>query len=317
MDPTDSNDASQGTQAEPAQTEQSMGQLLRAARLDRGMSIEDVARQLRLSVRQIIALENDNYGKLSSTTFLRGFVRNYAKLMHLDVAPLLQRLEQSVPPLPTPTMSYQIEGIPFPSNQKRGTRTLIIAGAVILALLSLIYAIYSGNEGNKEKQQSAVKAETRTEARQAAALPQFQSPSANSGNDADAVPFSEEAKSAEQKPEGPPPAQIHVSPPAAARQMTAAPESPVAAASESENDGGDVLRLIFKGESWTEVKDGKGKLLLSRINPRDTEQVLHGQRPFYLAIGNAAQVKLVYNNKPVDLSLYTNTQGGTARLSLK
>ncbi|MDQ3186158.1 MAG: DUF4115 domain-containing protein, partial [Pseudomonadota bacterium] len=82
-------------------------------------------------------------------------------------------------------------------------------------------------------------------------------------------------------------------------------------------DGGDVLHLIFEGASWTEVKDGRGKLLLSRINPRGTEQMLRGKPPFSLAIGNAAEVKLVYNNKPVELTPYTSAHGGTARLSLK
>ena len=83
-----------------------------------GLSIEDVARQLRLSVRQVTALEEDDYTKLSSGTFFRGFVRNYAKLLQMDAAPLLQRMEQSVPPAPpTQTISYQIEGIPFPSNR--------------------------------------------------------------------------------------------------------------------------------------------------------------------------------------------------------
>ncbi|MDN5935675.1 MAG: DUF4115 domain-containing protein [Nitrosospira sp.] len=320
MDPTDSNHASQGTQSEPARTERSVGQSLKAARLDRGMSIEEVARQLRLSVRQIAALESDNYGKLSSTTFLRGFVRNYAKLMRMDAAPLLERLEQSVPPPPTPTISYQIEGIPFPSNQGRGTRNLIIAG-VVLALLLLIYAVYSGNEGNREKPQSAVKVETGTETGQAAALSQFQPPSANSGNDADAGPPGETARLTEQKPEGPRPVQTTVSPPAPGRQVTAGPavtpESRAGIASESANEGGDVLRFLFEGESWIEVKDGRGRVILSQIKPRGAEQVLHGQPPFSLVIGNAAQVRLVYNDRPVDLTPYTNTHGGTARLSLK
>jgi cytoskeleton protein RodZ len=44
--------------------------------------------------------------------------------------------------------------------------------------------------------------------------------------------------------------------------------------------------------------------------------VLHGKPPFSLAIGNAAQVKLVYNNKPIDLAPHINAYGGTARLSL-
>ena len=67
--------------AKSAQAEERPGQLLRAARLERGLSIEDVARQMRLSVRQVTALEEDDYTKLASGTFLRGFVRNYAKLL--------------------------------------------------------------------------------------------------------------------------------------------------------------------------------------------------------------------------------------------
>ena len=304
MDPTDRDDTSRGAEAKAAQTEQSAGQLLRAARLDRGMSIEDVARQLRLSVRQITALEEDDYDKFSSATFLRGFVRNYAKLLHVDEAPLLRRLQQLLPPLPTPTISYQIEGIPFPSNQKRGRRNLIIAGAVVLALLLLVYEIYSGSEGNKEKQQSAVKVETRTEAGQAEASSQLELPPPITTGDADPVPSTEEARVAEQTHGTP----IPVPP---ARQIT-----PAAAATESA-DGADVLRLVFEGESWVEVKDSRGKLLLSKVNLPGTEQVLYGKSPFSLAIGNAAEVKLAYNNKAVDLAPYISAFGGTARLSLK
>lgn len=316
MDPTDRDHTSRGAEAEGTQTEQSAGQLLRTARLNRGMSIEDAARQLRLSVRQIVALEEDDYDKFPSATFLRGFVRNYAKLLQVDEAPLLRQLQQSLPPLPAPTISYQIEGIPFPSNQKRGKRNLIIGGAVVLALLLLIYEIYSGNEGNKEKQQPAAKVETGTEAEQAATLQQFELPSAISTSDVEPVPAGEEARMAEQKRENPAPVSTPAPP---ARQV-----APGIVASESTNtvtaepaEGGDVLRLVFEGESWVEVRDSRGRLLLSKVNPPGTEQVLYGKSPFSLAIGNAAEVKLAYNNKPVDLAPYINAYGGTARLSLK
>ena len=72
---------------ESAPEEKSAGQgmaLLRDARLARGLSVQEVARQLRLSIRQVTALEEDDYSKLSSGTFLRGFVRNYAKLLQVD-----------------------------------------------------------------------------------------------------------------------------------------------------------------------------------------------------------------------------------------
>lgn len=315
MDPTDRSDTSRGAEAEAARTEQSAGQLLRAARLERGMSMEDVARKLRLSVRQITALEEDDYDKFSSTTFLRGFVRNYAKLLQVDEAPLLRQLQQLLPPLPTPTISYQIEGIPFPSDQKRGRRNLVIAGGVILALLLLIYEIYTGSEGNKDNQ-STVKIETRTETEQVSAQSQLELPPPVSTGDAEPMPSAEDVAVAEKKHEIPPPVSGSPLPARQAAPPAAATESANATASEFV-DGADVLRLVFEGESWVEVKDSKGRLLLSRVNMPGTEQVLYGKSPFSLAIGNAAEVKLAYNNKPVDLAPYINTFGGTARLSLK
>ena len=98
----------------PAQAEPGPGELLRAARLEQGLSIEDVARQMRLSVRQVTALEEDDYTKLASGTFLRGFVRNYAKLLQMDAAPLLQRLGSPFPHRRLPNDFYPIEGTLFP-----------------------------------------------------------------------------------------------------------------------------------------------------------------------------------------------------------
>lgn len=323
MNATDRNGgANHGAGSKPAEVEIGVGCEFRAARLARGMNIEDVARQLRLSVRQVTALEQDDYDNLASGTFLRGFVRNYAKLLQMDAAPLLQRLEQSLPPTPTPTISYQTEGIPFPSNQGTGKRNLIIAGVAVLVLL-LIFEIYDAGEGNKGRQ-PAVKMETRTGPEQGDVPPQNQEKSTGG-----LVSSAEEATVAEQKHEVPAPLPAPAPIPAAplARQSAPAavtPEPANASARESANisapqpaSGGDVLRLVFEGESWTEVKDSGGRLLLSRINPRGTEQVLHGKPPFSLTIGNAAAVKLVYNNNPVDLAPYINAYGGTARLSLK
>jgi cytoskeleton protein RodZ len=383
MNASDHNDTIPPAEAAPAGP--GVGQLLRAARLERGLTIEDVARQLRLSVRQVIALEEDDYSKLSSITFLRGFVRNYAKLLQMDAAPLLQRVQESLPPPQTQTISYQIEGIPFPSHRNQGKRNLIIGVMTFVALLLLVYEIYRGNEVSLEKRQADARTEagTRTEPFSTAA-PQLQSSPPAAMNDVsgtDMLPADKEdmplaktdtppakaniplananvppakagvpsaeanSPSARVNPpsakanvppagaaevpaiekKSPVPPVQQVSPPSTAPKPVNAPPpkvasadpAPAAAVPEIAGEGGNVVRLSFEGESWVEIKDGRGKLLLSRINPRGTQQVLHGKPPFSLTIGNAAEVKLIYNNKPVDLARYTNLYGGTARLSLE
>jgi cytoskeleton protein RodZ len=329
---------------EPDAGQATPGQILRAARQGRGLSIQDVARQLRLSVRQVTALEEDDYSKLSSGTFLRGFVRNYAKLLQLDPAPLLQRIEAAVPPPQTQTISYQSEGIPFPSGRTRGKRAVIMGLAIVIALSLLIYEIYRGNETNVERRQAGEKAAVRAEIKDQTDTPVTAPQSSLSSNVLEGagetgVSQTEKENSASLnaaepafiEPAPPPLAQNPVVRPPSKPGLVPVPEStaavpPKPASGESSAtaaaipesiDGNDVVRLSFAGDSWTEVKDGRGKLLLSRINRPGTEQVLRGKPPFSLTIGNAAEVKLVYNNKPVDLARYTNAYGGTARLSLE
>jgi cytoskeleton protein RodZ len=347
-DHSSSNDPTraEASNTEPGAGQATPGQILRAARLGRGLSIQDVGRQLRLSIRQITALEEDDYSKLPSGTFLRGFVRNYAKLLQLDPAPLLQRIEKALPPPQAQTISYQIEGIPFPSGRNRGKRAAIMGAAIMIALSLLIYEIYRGNETNLERRQAGEKAEVKAEIKDQAdtpvAVPQSSLPSSVLKGAGEAgVPQTEKENSAslnvaepafiEKKPVLPPVSQAPAVPPpskpipvpvpgptTAVPPKAASGESSAAAAAIPESiDGSDVIRLSFEGDSWVEVKDGRGKLLLSRINRPGTEQVLRGKPPFSLTIGNAAEVKLVYNNKPVDLARYTNAYGGTARLSLE
>lgn len=282
---------------------QSAGQLLRAARTERGMSVEDVARQLRLSVRQITALEEDDYGKLPGGMFLRGFVRNYARLVQIDAPLLLQRLQRSVPPDPPQTILPKAEKIPFPSNRERMRRNLIIMGVIVaLALPLLIYEIY---RGGKTTQQSVAKVASRAGDGDGQApasvpmqlpLPTVVIPPGSVG----AEPAVAAADTLQPKSDIPPQEQ----PIKATVRSSASPEA-----------GKDVLRFVFQKESWVAVRDGRGKTVFSQLNPGGTEQVVYGKPPFSLIVGNATAVKLDYNGQPVDLAPHTSVE--VARLILQ
>ncbi len=71
----------------------SPGAMLRVAREAAGLSIGDVATRLRMGVRQVDALERADYSALPTGTFLRGMVRNYAKLVHVDADAAIRVLE--------------------------------------------------------------------------------------------------------------------------------------------------------------------------------------------------------------------------------
>ena len=74
------------------------GKTLQSQREAMGWSVEQVADQLKLAPRQVVALEAGDYAALPSPAVTRGFVRAYAKLLKIDAAPLVSMIELNMPP---------------------------------------------------------------------------------------------------------------------------------------------------------------------------------------------------------------------------
>lgn len=73
-----------------------VGARLRLAREMRQMTVDDVALALRLGPRQVEALEHGNWQGLPGQTFIRGFVRNYARVLQIDPGPLMDQLDDTL-----------------------------------------------------------------------------------------------------------------------------------------------------------------------------------------------------------------------------
>ena len=69
--------------------------------------------------------------------------------------------------------------------------------------------------------------------------------------------------------------------------------------------GGSVIRLKFRGNAWVEIKDGRGKVLLSRNNPGGSEAEVIGKGPFSVVVGNAPEVTMFFNDREFDLEPHT------------
>jgi cytoskeleton protein RodZ len=69
------------------------GSLLRQAREHAGLSLQEVGSQLKMPVRVVQALEEENWQVLGAPVFLRGQLRSYAKLLKVDIEPYLERVD--------------------------------------------------------------------------------------------------------------------------------------------------------------------------------------------------------------------------------
>jgi hypothetical protein len=61
------------------------GEFLRKVRESKGITLEQVAAQSRISLRFLEAIEADDHARLPATTFVRGYLREVARILGLDV----------------------------------------------------------------------------------------------------------------------------------------------------------------------------------------------------------------------------------------
>src|SRR5258707_1978411 len=120
------------------------GRLLAQLRAERKLSVGDVAQRLKYGVRQIEALEAEEFDKLPGATFVRGMVRGYAKLLETDPEPVLGALDERYIPEEV-DLDLRDKGIPFARTGKRGTRTYLALSVV--ALLVVAGVLYEWRAG--------------------------------------------------------------------------------------------------------------------------------------------------------------------------
>jgi len=114
-------------------------------------------------------------------------------------------------------------------------------------------------------------------------------------------------------------------PSAAGSEATAAASAADAAASTSgaaltgaagaPTPAADSLVLHFERESWVDVRDATGKVLLTGTQPANSTREVSGQKPYSMTIGNATYVRVEHGGRNVDLGAVT--QKGVARVRVE
>ncbi|NJD25747.1 MAG: helix-turn-helix domain-containing protein [Betaproteobacteria bacterium] len=274
----------------------SVGAALRAARESRQLGVGDVAQRLKLGVRQIEALENGDWSGLPGSTFVRGFVRNYARMLGIESDALLTRLDAT---LAKPVVSLDIPesasgSMPAPAAATgRRDRSFILLGIVLALLAGVAYLMLPNDlSALRDRAQGLLDAAARRDEK-APVAPTV-------------------AKDAAPEPVFPPgqsPQQV-MNP-----QLQALPQLESAKADAGAPAAAGALRLAFTGESWVEVRDRDGKVLFSEKRAAGGDQSLDGAPPLALVIGKASAVTLTWRGKPVDLA--PHTKGEVARLTLE
>ena len=308
------------TQAAGARAPVTAGAKLKAAREAAGLTIDAVAHQLKLAPRQVIALEEDDWQRLPGRTFVRGFARNYARFVQLDPDAVLALLPaaDTAPALERPALAASprpMAEIPAERAAKPSSARWLVA----LVLLAIVAAV-----GYYELSRTSFHwpALLTSLTHEKAAVPAEATPStaAASGATTSALPNPVTKTTAAAATDTAAPASaapsatsgITVLPTPAAADTAATKDAPPAAAAPAAEAP---LVLTFKGTSWAEVKDAKGRVVLQMTGGAGMTQTVSAIPPLELSLGNAPEVAVTFRGQSLDLSAYT--RGNVARVSLQ
>lgn len=111
----------------------SAGAMLREARETGGMSVFEVAEKLYLTEHYVHALESDDYDKLPSEVYVRGYIKSYALLLKLDEEQIMDAYRQ--PGAPAAGETGPLRAAPPGSGRKWIVPLLLVllAGALAAA----------------------------------------------------------------------------------------------------------------------------------------------------------------------------------------
>lgn len=301
-----------------------MGETLRRAREAQGFSLAEVANALKLNVRQVEALEGGRFDELPGLAFTRGFLRNYARLLRLDVAPLLANLDRPGDVASVELMPASNAQGAIPQVGRGRFRKSILPG--VLAAAGLLGVVVAGWYFDTQKKvaenvtvqappvavegarvESPPQAQETAPATAAPAVPMTPAPAPEPAPQA-AIPASADSREAVAPATVPPnPAPVIAAP---AEKVAETPPTKPAA-----DGGAELLVFEFAQDAWVEVKDRNGKILLSQLGKAGVRREVSGHAPFSLVVGNARYVKLQRNGAPVDLT--HDTKVTVARLKLE
>lgn len=295
-----------------------IGEILREGREARGLTVANVAQMLKLSTRQIEAMEAGRFDLLPGPAFVRGFLRNYARLLALEADPLVAAVDASMQDADRIELVpvSNAEGVMPVNSERRMSSTPVVLSAFVV-LLAVLVGWYFDWFTTPTQAPAEVVLPASPDTAMQQDEPLFPPPPSSDAGD--------EPGPAAQAPVEPVPPPVADAGAVAGDGAVAAqpsvpsavqtPPATVAAAPAPIEVGSSVIELRFGGESWFEVRDARGNVVATGTGTAGQVRSVRGNGPLTLVIGNAGEVRLSHNGQAVDLVPHTRVS--VARLTLQ
>ena len=292
---------------------ETVGEILHNKRKEIGLSLDEITEKLNLDSNLIKLLENNDYEKFKVETYLKGYLRAYAKLLGIDGDRIIKLYKES-----NPEKEPEILPDVKPKNQKNsGDRSVKLFSYILgltIALSMLIWyqkniminpdvnENYIGNiELNKNNEINGVD----TSYKIIIHSDYWQWPIDNISERYRESGSNDQSKSLKNEK-----IQDELKEDVIQEQALETEESPVYETQQS----ADTVVLNLRGDSWIEIYDREGNRLFLDLARGGKNYIINGNSPFDILLGAANEVSVEFNGSIVNIEPYTRY--GIARFTL-
>ncbi len=304
------------------------GGALRSTREKLGLTTQEIASRLRLSYKQIEALEADNFAVLPEATIVKGFIRNYAKQLKIDAEPLLDAYNVIVPSkAPQSFTLHPSVDMKVTEYQKPNVlRNALLGILVVLGVGTWLFYQNYVQKPSPVKPTAELVQSGPPEPLPEAALPAAER-SADQTTTQLTLPAPAGVTSSVDAPAAQPAAVQVPTMPAATAPVTSPVVNSLPPTSLSTNPlapsqldksmsepsptepaaGMSKLEFAATQETWVSVTDASGKEIYSKTLFEGNRESIVAKPPVNVTVGNSIGTTLSVNGKSVDLAPHTRT----------
>jgi cytoskeleton protein RodZ len=292
------------------------GMLLRHAREQAGLHVDTLAANLKVPVRKLEALEDDQYDQLGDVVFVRALASSICRTLKVDAQPVLQRLPQTA----SPRLAPEVEGInapfrapsdgPSPGLLDQLSRPVVLTvmvlllGALVIVFLPLAQR---GYETIKQATRPEPALPTPGAGPSGAAVqapvelasapgPAVETSAAAPLEVASVAPAATSAATAARAASAD--GAVAAAPPAASQPAAAAPQEAASGAVAARG----LITFRTRGPSWVQVTDATGATVLRKLMGAGESAGASGTLPLSVTIGSVEATEVQVRGQPYNLA---------------
>ncbi|HCH49712.1 MAG TPA: cytoskeleton protein RodZ [Proteus sp.] len=294
------------------------GQLLRQARERVGLTQQTVADRLCLKLSTVREIETDDVSSDIAPTFLRGYMRSYAKLVGVPESEILGFINQQAPAKQirvTTTQNYSLGK----RHKKREGWLMKITWVILIVMVAFVGVWWwQGHQADQQELVSMASQNIEKNNSQESSNT-INSPLASLDNTP--VSEGENLQESDSAIVNNLPNKVVESTPAEATSTAEVktvplPVSPLTTSTTSRAHAtdetasataavADQLVIMFDGECWLEIRNAQNKVLFNGIKKAGERLEFNGEQPYKLKIGAPSVTRLQFNGESIDLSRFT------------